>query len=54
MITAEITAFLQTEGKVRFDEIVREDVDFDTNFDQNSSVVINLKIEICPDVVTRR
>ena len=36
MTTAEITAFLQTEGKVRFDEIVREDIDFDANFDQNA------------------
>lgn len=36
MTTAEITAFLQTEGKVRFDEIVREDVDFDITFDQNA------------------
>ena len=36
MTTAEIAAFLQTEGKVRFDEIVREDVDFDSNFDKNA------------------
>lgn len=36
MTTAEITAFLQSEGKVRFDEIVREDIDFDANFDEKA------------------
>jgi ATP-dependent DNA helicase RecG len=36
MTTAEITSFLQTEGKVRFDEIVREDIDFDVNFDKKA------------------
>jgi ATP-dependent DNA helicase RecG len=32
MTTREITEFIQTEGKVRFDEIVRDDVDYEKYF----------------------
>jgi ATP-dependent DNA helicase RecG len=33
MTTSEITAFIQTEGKVRFDEVLRDDIDVNKVFD---------------------